>query len=68
MADLRKVPFDDEIWLPKMIVLKILFDAHLTAEESKVLAHTADFFGGAEMNRMLEGFQTIEKSELEKRK
>jgi len=68
ITDLRTIPFDDEVWLPKLIVLKFIFEAHLTEEEIKVLAHVEDFFGGAEVNRMFEEFQTIEKGELEKRK
>lgn len=67
VKDMRPVPYDDELWLPKAKVLKMLYEAHFLSEEGGVLADLKRFFAASELDRITEEFESTRRSELMKR-
>lgn len=67
VKDMRPVPYDDELWLPKAKVLKMFYEGHFLSEEEGVLANLEGFFAASELGRIAEEFVSVRRSELEKR-
>jgi hemerythrin-like domain-containing protein len=61
MVELRKVGLDDELWLPKLRVIKGLLEHHFMVEETLVLPTAKDSLDQATMDRIGQEFEQQEK-------